>query len=239
MGENKKIDSNLQIDNFISKNEIIEEMNSDDIPLLTIPFVNAYNFNSFEMYLNFVEDIENLGFLEDHLKIGIDFKELKNKKTENKEFLSFIEITREKKLSHFSFKSSFKSLPINFTKEYNKAILTYLYILAIENINFIQFKIGKESSSRREEPTKKHKIKFVEVPKNSRIDFFKNRNKPTMTLDEFADKIEKEIEEREENMNKIVNFNNLYELKEDTLVELRKKDEFNDDKIDGNTYNRG
>ncbi|KAK6090254.1 hypothetical protein P3W45_000802 [Vairimorpha bombi] len=233
----------------------IEELDISDIINLCIPVINGKYYDqlgkkteSIEQYKDYVENIEDL-----------------DKWNKLKEIYKNMEdtglISRNDKIYMYNIKKSFRFDYIDWEdREWIYSLIEYLFILCIEDIHILNIELEmiklKKEESNNKNITKDHK-NIIETYNIKRSDILVNRIKPKYTLDQFADKLMKQIANKDEIANKDTNKNDIankdkeenkdkdenkeeIEIKED-LSNIRMKDEINDDRHinKGNTDNVG
>lgn len=138
---------------------------------------------------------------------------------------------REDKIFITRFQNNFLKRPINLEdRGYVLEMLTYFYC---RSINELVLDISEKQIVRHKDEVCGYKpISITRIDKN----FFGQRNAPTMTLDEYAEKVKSEAIARGNTDYKIGDES---EEKELTRAELIKRDEIRDNLEKGNTYRRG
>ncbi|EPR78918.1 hypothetical protein SLOPH_1683 [Spraguea lophii 42_110] len=212
----------IMTNEIYSSNELVEDLSLDSLYTLTQSLIIGIKTNNIFYYKNFFEELEHLQIVDKK------FIQIKNNILEGKMY------NRDDKIFVYEIKQNFKKSNIDWESRYWAIeLLKYLYIKGIDIMDMM----NKEKEIQKYKDIKikpKEGMKVVQLTdKNIRTEIFRNRNNPTMTLEEFSDKIMKNIE-----ANKEVTIGPK-EVKEESLEELRKWDEFKDNLQKGNTYRRG
>ncbi|KCZ81787.1 hypothetical protein H312_00827 [Anncaliia algerae PRA339] len=178
----------------------------DDFPThklicLSYNFIDFFKDNSLTNLQNFIKEIEFYKIAREEF-IKIKQKVLKSG------------MNRETKIYLINIKREFRDMEENYkNREYMLQMLNYLYLEAIEYLRLE----GIENDD-------KFEIKPLTVTKIServkRGDLFVDRNQPTMSLKDYAEKIMKNLPQVEEK-----------EVEKETVYDLRKRDDKKDDII--------
>lgn len=249
--------SNLKISHLLLHNTQlhhtdIEELDISDILYLCIPVINGKYHDqlgnkkeSIEQYEDFIINIEDLNKWN---KLSEIFKNMEDTGL----------ISRNDKIYMYNIKKYFRFDYIDWEdREWIYSLIEYLFILCIEDIHILKIEIEMMKLSKNVDDEKRNvknvdDVKHVDDVKNAeniltvrnikRNDILVNRIKPKYTLDQFANKLMKQIEKKGKSS---VN-EDLYEKEDEREIEedisnMRMKDEINDERhvSKGNTDNVG
>ncbi|TBU19944.1 hypothetical protein CWI38_0166p0010 [Hamiltosporidium tvaerminnensis] len=236
LNKEKVISIKMNLERNYSLNESVEEMSDNALLCMSIYFIQGYLISDtdkeecIEFYKRYCEEVEYYRIINKSL---IKIKENTVKQR----------ITRDQKLFLYNFKKEFREIQrIWDNREYIFSVLKYLYILAFEEIYFLlhEREIIKALKEEKEEFQNKE-INIIRVDeRGKRSSVMVNRNKPTMDLDEFADREILRMRENSENQKEIQK-NDSESGEEENLEELRRLDELKDEIFNkrGNTYGMG
>ncbi|KAF7684038.1 hypothetical protein TCON_0759 [Astathelohania contejeani] len=206
-----------------SYNESLEEFNPSQLLYMAVPYIQAYILKdemkekASEYYTQYCDECEIMGLVKDSLrKTGLD--------------------DRDTKLAILAYKRTFE----NSTHEWEDrgwvlGLLRYFYYIAIENIRFLKAEIEFEKMERKYEEKIKEIVCIRVDERGERKKLLVDRNKPTMSLDEYADMVMK----AKGMMNTIEDDIPLEEEIEPSREELIAMDELKEEKGKGNTIGRG
>ncbi|RVD91626.1 hypothetical protein TUBRATIS_18970 [Tubulinosema ratisbonensis] len=180
----------------------------DDIPTHKLTcflynFIDYFITNSTQHLKNFIKEVE------DYKLIKKEFLQIKSVYQTN--------FSRELKIYLFKLKKSFLEKNIDFKdRNYILNLINYFYLESLEFLRYERIEFKEEE---------KKPISVIQIDcKGKKKDLFFDRNKPTLSLDDYANKVMSAMKERENKFEKEVR-------KEVSLEDLRKEDEFKDDLI--------
>ncbi|KRH92984.1 hypothetical protein M153_1816000454 [Pseudoloma neurophilia] len=161
--------------------------------------------------------------------------------------ITFSMTGRDGKIESRLFKQKFLALEREFDDySYMKELFKYLYIIAVEEAKFLKTQEEIEEYHQRvgfkkdrENSPLNDVIKCVKIDDKGCNDIFIRRVKPTLSLDDYADMVMANLVKREEAQKRTINSQiELTDMEkyDKELEELKKLDEFKDNKVPGNTY---
>jgi hypothetical protein len=218
-------------EDLYSKNEPIEEICVDTLLYLTIPYIHGY----------LLDGLDSVQFYEDYCDECEYFK-IVNKRLISIRKSVFNRFDREDKIFLLRMKKDFKDKPYLWNdKDWVIEMLRYLYAYSIDSMFYSHFELSlkKMRGSAGERSGEKKNIEcYVVDARGKRENLLVSRNRPTMSLEELANK---EID-RMENLNEMADKDIEEESSaEKSLEGLRNEDELRDSGLrgSGNTIGRG
>lgn len=225
--DNKKSENTIIIENpnMYSLNEDLEEINNQSLLSFTIPFVNGHLTLDISFYEEYMDLI-------DHYKI-ID-KQIKNMRQFTKENRTW---KRNDKIGKDYFINNFTKLNRDFDdREWILDLLKYFYLISIDEVMFlVNLKRIENPTGYKTSDVKKYDNILRIDESGKRENLLVERNKPTMSLDDYAMKIMAEMKKNEKET--VVN-----NVESDSSFEtsiMRKNDSLNDDGKRGSGNRKG
>ncbi|ELQ76407.1 hypothetical protein THOM_0594, partial [Trachipleistophora hominis] len=193
--------------------------------LLAIPFIKGVQTRKREYFQNYADEIKYYGLVDDYR-----FE------------------TRDDKIKIRELKQHFLRKEIQFEdEEWIVELLRYFYILAVEEMKYLEveqrlnaygavhgsgrgIELEGGSGTSRVQP-----LRCIQIDGDERKELLVNRIKPTLTLEEYSERILKRMQE---NTTKEYEKEVMSELEayDKEIEELVKMDEFKDEMVKGNTY---
>lgn len=229
----KFVQGDIIHENIYSKNECIEEMSTETLLGFSINFIEAYILDQHsqspsrikEYLLNYYEECEYYGI------VSKKYKDVGQRLMTGKH-------SREDKLFFLKEKLSFDHMYLKWDcRKWVLQLLCYLYVLTVELYSFVDMEVQLKKNNT--DCAGRHELKCMRIDeKGLRKNMLVCRNKPTMTLSEFADKL---MTSNQIAMQKASEAEAGKKEEEEILEDIRKRDELQDDMhfMRGNTSGKG